>query len=240
MEHFVHLYQETRFLAAAVGDYLGEGLRAGEAAIVIATPRHRAAFLEKLEATGAIREGRLKLLDAEDTLERVMSQGMPQWRPFREIVGRRVGELCARYPGMRAYGEMVDLLWQQGRHDAALRLESYWNELGKLHAFSLFCAYRMDPFDDHLYGGPLESVCDAHSHLMPARDPERFDEAVHAATLKVLDRPFAEILLALAASHRTGTHMSVGQAALFWLQHNMPRTAEKIFSELRAAPSPAG
>ena len=168
-----------------------------------------------------------------------MSDGMPQWRPFREIVGDRVGELCERYPAMRAYGEMVDLLWQQGRRDAALRLEGYWNELGKLHAFSLLCAYRMDPLDSHVYGGPLESVCDAHSHLIPARGPERFEDAVHAATLKVLDQPFAEILLALAASHRRGTHMPVGQATLFWLQHNMPRTAEKIFRELRGAPSPA-
>jgi hypothetical protein len=240
VEHFVHLYQETRFLAAAVGDYLGEGLRAGEAAIVIATPPHRAAFLESLDATDAIGEGRVELLDAEATLGRMMSEGMPQWGRFREMVGERVGELCARYRGVRAYGEMVDLLWQQGRRGAALRLESYWSELGKLHAFSLFCAYRMDPFDSQLYGGPLESVCDAHSRLMPARDPQRFDDAVRAAALKVLDRPFAEILLALAATHRPGTHMPVGQATLFWLSHNMPRAAEKIFRELRGAPFPAG
>ena len=64
MEHFVHLYQETRFLADAVADYLGESLSAGAAAIVIATPTHRAAFLERLDAEQALREGRLKLLDA--------------------------------------------------------------------------------------------------------------------------------------------------------------------------------
>jgi hypothetical protein len=56
---------------------------------------------------------------------------------------------------------------------------------------------------------------------MPARDREGFDEAVRAATLKVLDQPLTQILLALAANHRLGTHMSVGQAALFWLQHNI-------------------
>jgi hypothetical protein len=239
VEHLVHLYQETRFLAAAAADYLGEGLRAGEAAIIIATPRHRAAFLEKLDATAAMREARLELLDAEETLERMMSQGVPQWQRFREIIGERVVKLCTRHRGMRAYGEMVDLLWQRGRRDAALRLESYWNELGKLHAFSLFCAYRMDPFDGQVYGGALESVCGAHSHLMPARDPQRFDQAVRAAALKVLEEPFAEILLALAASHRAATHMPAGQATLFWLSHNMPRAAEKIFRELRAAPSPA-
>jgi hypothetical protein len=98
----------------------------------------------------------------------------------------------------------------------------------------------MDPLDSQAYGGPLESVCDAHSHLMPARDPERFDAAVRAATLKVLDQPFAQMLLALAATHYQRTRMPVGQATLFWLHHNMPRTADEIFSELRAAPSRAG
>jgi hypothetical protein len=238
LEHYVHLYQETRFLAESVADFLGDSLRAGDAAIVVARPAHRAAFLERLDAEGAVREGRLKLLDAEETLERMMADGMPQWQPFRDILGAEVADLCARYPGVRAYGEMVDLLWQRGRRDAALRLEGYWTELGKDYAFSLFCAYRMDPFDSQCYGGPLESVCDKHSHLIPARDAQRFDEAVRAAALKVLDQPFAQTLLALAASHRPGTRMPVGQAALFWLQRNMPHAAEKIFRELRAAPWP--
>jgi hypothetical protein len=240
MEHFVHLYQETRFLADAVADYLGESLSAGGAAIVIATPTHRAAFLARLPAEPALREGRLKLLDAEPTLAGLMTDGMPQWQLFQETVGATVAELCACYPAVRAYGEMVDLLWQKGQRDASLRLEGYWNELGRVHAFSLFCAYRMDPLDSQAYGGPLESVCDAHSHLMPARDPERFDAAVRAATLKVLDQPFAQMLLALAATHYQRTRMPVGQATLFWLHHNMPRTADEIFSELRAAPSRAG
>jgi hypothetical protein len=30
MQHLVHLYQETRFLAEAVAEYLGESLRAGK------------------------------------------------------------------------------------------------------------------------------------------------------------------------------------------------------------------
>jgi hypothetical protein len=239
MEHFVHLYQETPFLADAVADYLGETLSAGAAAIVIATPAHRAAFLERLHAEPALREGRLKLLDAEQTLADLITDGMPQWQPFQETVGAVLAELCARHPAVRAYGEMVDLLWQKGRRDAALRLEGYWNELGKLHPFSLFCAYRMDPLDSQAYGGALESVCNAHSHLLPTSDPQRFDESVRAATLKVLEQPLAQMLLALAARHRAGTRMSAGQATLFWLQRNMPRSAEKIFRELRAGPSPA-
>jgi hypothetical protein len=134
---------------------------------------------------------------------------------------------------------MVDVLWRRGEREAALRLEKYWNELGQLQTFSLFCAYQMDPLDSAAYGGPLESVCKAHTHFIPSHDAERFDAAVQEVTRKVLDTPLAQILLTLAANHRSATQMPPGQATLFWLKQNMPRTADKVLSELRAAASPA-
>jgi hypothetical protein len=207
--------------------------------VVIATPEHRAAFLEKIEAGRALRQGQLKVLDAEDTLATCMSNGMPQWKPFHEVIGGLIAELRLQYPTVRAYGEMVDVLWQRGEREAAIRLEEYWNDLGKLQTFSLFCAYRMDPLDSHAYGGPLESVCKVHSHLIPARDAARFDDAVATASRKVLDQPLAQILLSLAANHQPATRMPAGQATLFWLKQNMPRTAEKVLSELRGEASPA-
>jgi len=70
-----------------------------------------------------------------------------------------------------------------------------------------------------------------HSRLIPARDQQRIDEAVQAAGHRVLDQPLAGILLSLAASHRS--ELPAGQAALFWLKQNMPRTADKVFQELR-------
>ena len=236
MKHVVQLYQEIDPLAQAVADYVAEGLRRGEAAVIIATPEHRVAFLEKIGR----HEGQLKVLDAEETLATFMANGLPQWKAFHEVVGGLIAELRLRYPTVRAYGEMVDVLWQRGERDAAIRLEEYWNELGRLQTFSLFCAYRMDPHDHGSYGGPLESVCRVHSHLVPARDEQRFDDAVDAATRRVLDQPLAQILLSLAANHQPATRMPLGQATLFWLKQNMPRTAEKILRELRAGASPAG
>jgi hypothetical protein len=239
-DHFVQLYQELGPLAEAVARYVDTGLRRGEAAVVIATPAHRAAFLEKIDAGQAVRQGQLKLLDAEETLAAFMANGMPQWKAFHEVVGGLIAELRLQYPTVRAYGEMVDVLWQRGEREAAIRLEEYWNELGRLQTFSLFCAYRMDPLDSQAYGGPLECVCKTHTHLIPAQDAAGFDAAVRSASGKVLDQPLAQILLSLAANHRPATQMPAGQAALFWLKQNMPRTAEKVLSELRAEGSPAG
>jgi MEDS: MEthanogen/methylotroph, DcmR Sensory domain len=229
MDHFAQLYQEDEVLAGAVAEYLAAGLQRGEAAVVIATPEHRAALLARVKAHDG-----LKLLDAEQTLAKFMAHGMPQWKAFHEVVGGLIAELRLQYPTVRAYGEMVDVLWQRGERDAAIRLEEYWNELGRLQTFSLFCAYRLSPLDPASYGGPLESVCKTHTHLIPARDAAGFDQAVRQASSKVLDQPLAQILLALAANHQTHTRMPAGQAALFGLKQNMPRTAEKILSELRA------
>lgn len=236
-DHFVQLYGDTEGLAEAVAEYLGAGLERGEAAIVIATAEHRLAFAERLNGAD---DSRLVYLDAQRTLEGLMANGMPQWEAFYRAIGGLIAGLRLRYPAVRAYGEMVDVLWQRGEREAAIRLEEYWNALGELRSFSLLCAYRMDPCDQGQYDGALQSVCKLHSHLIPARDTQRFDDAVHAASVKVLEQPLAGILLSLAARHESPTKMPPGQATLLWLQGNMPRTAEKVFSELRAASSPAG
>ena len=239
-DHFVQLYDDTARLADAVAQYARAGLARGEAVVLIATPEHRHAFLRKLDrAAVALGEGRLTVLDAERTLERFMANGMPQWKPFHEVIGGLIAELRLRYPTVCAYGEMVDVLWQRGEREAAIRLEEYWNELGRLQTFSLFCAYRLSPLDAGSYGGALESVCKTHTHLIPHHDPQRFDEAVRAASAKTLDQPLAELLLSLATRHGQGTQMPLGQVALFWLKQNMPRTAEKVLSEVRSTISPA-
>jgi hypothetical protein len=54
---------------------------------------------------------------------------------------RRVGR--GRETTIRAYGEMVDLLWKDGRSAASIKLEMLWNRLAGTHDFSLLCGYAM-------------------------------------------------------------------------------------------------
>jgi hypothetical protein len=230
-DHIVQTYQDPAVLAEAVAEYLGTGLARGEAAIVIARPEHRARFLEKL---GARPKEQLVLLDAENTLARFMVGGMPEWNAFREVVGGLIARVRLQYPTVRAYGEMVDILWQQGNREAAIRLEEYWNELGRLQTFSLFCAYAMDPLDAKSYSG-LDSVCKVHTHFIPTRDEQQLNQAVREASRNALDAPLARILLSLAERHRGSTKMPAGQATLLWLSQNMPRTAGKVLKEVKEA-----
>ena len=235
-DHIVQVYQDEGFLVEAVTRYVLAGLQEGEAAILIVTPAHRAAFETALSASGAdaSARGQLVFLDAEGTLATFMRDGMPEWTAFHSAVGGRIAALRLEYPAVRAYGEMVDVLWQGGSRDAAVRLEEQWNELMQLQTFSLFCAYAMDNLDAGAYGGPLECVCHVHTHLIPARDYQRFDEAVAQATRDALDEPLARTLLSLAGSSAHGADMPLGQAVLLWLRKNMPHTASKVLAGVRA------
>jgi DcmR-like sensory protein len=244
-DHFVQVYRDEAFLGEAVAEYTGTGLRRGEGVIIIATPSHRAAFSLQLEAEGfdvaeALHRGQLIMLDAQETLSKCTAGGMPDWQTFHALIGGIIATMRLEYPTVRAYGEMVDLLWQRGERDAAIRVEEFWNDLAKLQTFSLLCVYFMDNLDASAYTGPLECICKVHSHLIPARDYTLFNHVVMQATKDVLDEPLAQMLLSLSARHRPSTAMPDGQATLLWLKRNMPRTADKVLAEVRARCSPSG
>ena len=242
-DHYVQVYKDEAFLLEAVAEYVETGLRRGEGVVIIATPSHRAAFVQRLEGSGiaaeeALQRGQLLLLDADETLARFAPGGMPEWQSFHALIGGVIAKLRLEYPTVRAYGEMVDLLWQRGEREAAIRLEEFWNDLAGLQTFSLLCAYYMDNLDPAAYSGPLDCICRVHSHLIAARDYKRFNEAVVEASEAVLDEALARMLLSLSERHRPHTAMAQGQATLLWLQHNMPRTAEKVLAQVRGRYSP--
>src|SRR3954468_10267552 len=152
-DHIALLYHEESFLYEAVSDYIGAGLHEGQGVLMFATPARRSDTLRRLDAAGAsasaaVQRGQLAMLDAAEVLDRICVDGRLDWSRFHEIAGGELAALRLQYPTVRAYGEIVDLLWQCGDIQAAHQLEGFWNELGKLYSFSLFCAYRIDPLDD--------------------------------------------------------------------------------------------
>jgi hypothetical protein len=168
-DHIVQTWEDPSVLAGTVTRYLRAGLRDGEAALVVARPAHFELFKQQLpQARVAGRTGQLRFFDAEDTMAKFMDDGMPDWKRFHTAVGGLIAELRLQYPAVRVYGEMVDVLWQRGEREAAIRLEEYWNDLAKLQTFSLFCAYQLDDRDSLSYGGSFECVCRLHTHLIPA------------------------------------------------------------------------
>ena len=123
-DHAVRFYEGDAFLAATVADFLWEGYEAGEPLLVVATEAHRREIAERLAERGCDVDdpSRVLLLDARATLERLMRGAMPDPDRVHAVLGPLIEELAARSPGgVRAFGEMVDLLWKDGKTEAAVR-----------------------------------------------------------------------------------------------------------------------
>ena len=174
--HVVQLYGDDGFLLDDLSRFIGTALGAGEAALVIATKEHRDGLARRLkmwglDTTWAVAQGRYVALDASETLAKITLNGWPDAARFADVVGgliERVRAASGSEPrGVAAFGEMVALLWVEGKPDAAIRLEQLWNDLARTHPFSLRCAYPMSSFCREEHGDLLLKICAEHSGVIP-------------------------------------------------------------------------
>jgi hypothetical protein len=169
-EHLVQIYQDDRAFLDSLEGFVAGGLRAGEGVVVIATTAHLAALDERLLAAGfdlrmaALRDEYIAL-PAKQTLAKFMIRGWPDDILFDQVVTgllKRAGRDGRR---VRAFGEMVALLWGQGHTGATVRLEHLWHRMCHERGFSLFCAYPRIGFtqDAEL---SIKEICAAHSRVV--------------------------------------------------------------------------
>lgn len=168
--HDVHFYHSEAALAESVIDFLADGIRVGQPIIVIATPEHRAAFAAGLRAKDldpdTLFAGRVAVwLDAQETLNAFMDGSTPSRELFRATVGSVFEKILDKrhYLMVRAFGEMVDLLWKKGNVEGAIRLEQLWNELAATYKYSLLCGYSIDNFVAETGVAALRRVCEHHT-----------------------------------------------------------------------------
>jgi PAS domain S-box-containing protein len=175
--HSVHFYGDDALFLNQLSDFVGGALGAGGSCVVIATELHRRGLADRLTAYGldlefAARSNRYIALDARETLGRFMVEGWPDEELFRraiepELLRARDG-LLTKGTSVVAFGEMVALLWAEGRGEAAIRLERFWNNLGGQHSFSLRCAYHMGDFGHESLEEAFRRVCAEHSEVIPS------------------------------------------------------------------------
>ncbi len=170
--HDVLFYSDDTVLLDSVTHFIAAPLKAGNAAIVLATKSHRDSLLQRLKAAGvdtdgALQQGTYISLDVTDTLSAIMVNGLPDpVRFFRRIGGCIESAAKAsksKQPQVVAFGEAVDLLHAEGKADAAIRLEQLWNEVGRTTGLDIFCGYDSSNFhgdeDEHVF----HSICAEHS-----------------------------------------------------------------------------
>jgi MEDS: MEthanogen/methylotroph, DcmR Sensory domain len=111
--------------------------------------------------------GDLMMMDAKDALAEFMVDGFPDAGRFAELATAALDRLSQGRSDctIRAYGEMVDLLWKDGQTVAAVKLEMLWNQLAVTREFSLLCGYSMG----HFYkDASMHDVCAQHTHIASA------------------------------------------------------------------------
>lgn len=238
-DHAVQLYQEEDDLMLALARFAAAGLAAGEGVVVLGTARRWQSLQERLRADGidphdAVVRGQLRLFGARVILSSCMSRGVPDLAAFSRAIGGALGLVRLRFPVLRVFNELSDILWTEKRRAAAEAIERCWNDLGEAQRFSLLCACPLDTLDGRAYDGALQSVCALHTHLVPASDCNAFNEAVNSAIREVLEPQLVGMLHSLSSQERPGTQMPVTQAVMLWLRRYMPRTAERVLARARA------
>jgi hypothetical protein len=176
-EHIVQFFDSDESRAECVAQFLADGYRLGQPAIVVAKPANWSGVVDQLTNLGvpvqeAIDKGSIVVKDATDTLRRISRNGVPDADAFEAVVGKAVTSLARRGMRVRAYGEMVDMLAQRGELAEAIKLEHLWNGLGERVPFFLMCGYSAAHFVATATHRALRDICGAHSSVhRHAQDP---------------------------------------------------------------------
>src|SRR5262245_57572381 len=193
--HAVQFYDNEQFLAAAIADYLAAGLNAGDVVIVIATATNRAEFDRRLKRRGIDTDSdsgrsRVTWMDARQTLATFMKDSLPDKDLLRSNVTAVIerGVRAARPRQVRAYGEMVDVLWKEGNVDGALELELLWNDLLLEHRFSLLCAFSMGNFQTASHSAAFDRIVGQHTHVAPTERYVDEDDAGRLREVSILQQ----------------------------------------------------
>lgn len=175
--HVVQLYTDDGFLIDELSRFIGGALAVGDAAVVIATEPHRRELEKRLAAQGldttkANRQGRYIALDAAQTLPRFTENGTVDETRFKAIIGGLLTQARSAVDGkecrIAVFGELVALLWAEGKPQEAVRVERFWNDLAKTHSFSLLCAYPVSGFGGEGHIEPFLKICAEHTGVVPS------------------------------------------------------------------------
>lgn len=239
-QHLVQLYaDDDSALLANVARYVAEGLKRNNGVLLLMPLERWERLRPILDTAGAsheraLEEGRLRVLDARAVSAEVIVDGEASRLRFLESVGVAASSLLVHrgLSGLRAYGELVGLLWSEGRTEAAARIEKYWNELLRADGFSLYCAYPVDVFGKDFAGSGMNEVLCAHTHLIPTAPG--IEHAVERAIGEVLGAEADTIRPLMRGGHRsTRAAMPRGEGMILWVRTNLPDHAEEILTRAR-------
>ena len=169
-DHVVQIYNDDHSFLDLLEGFVTSGFAANDCVIVIATDEHQHALEERLRFKGH-NVFELKLqdqyiqLNARETLGEFMINNWPDEVLFRHMMNRFLARANSRHRKVRAFGEMVALLWAQGNIAATVQLENLWNKICQDEALSLFCAYPRSGLNQRALESILH-ICGSNSKMI--------------------------------------------------------------------------
>jgi len=170
--HEVSFYSDDQCFLDGVTQFIGTALERGGAAILVATESHRKALLPRLQALGldmsaAIEQGRYIPLDAAGLLSTFMVNALPDRAQFIRVAGdlilKAASAASGECPRVALCGEGTHLLWAEGNAEAALQLESLWDEIRESYDLDILCGYPLASFQGGIGSHIFEKLSAAHT-----------------------------------------------------------------------------
>lgn len=176
-EHFVEFFTNDKDLLDNIRRFVGGGMTNGDACIIIATNEHieslkQLLYKSDVDVPAAQILGRIQFFDANETMKKFMKGNLPDKQLFYDTVGAVLRSASSKGKSIRAYGEMVALLWADGNQAGAVLLEQLWNNISRDYKLTLFCAYPAHHFESAAHLTMLDHISSLHSSsIIPKYHP---------------------------------------------------------------------
>jgi hypothetical protein len=169
-DHLVQFYETDSVFLNTLEGFAGSGLLAGDCVVIVATQGHLRALNERLRRHNFDLDTLMALdhyipLDAKETLNKLMVNQWPDEKLFDAFITGIFQRAGKNKRKVRAFGEMVAVLWEEGLNGATVQLENLWHQTHCKQPFMLYCAYPKSGFTQ-CANDSLTKICKTHSKVI--------------------------------------------------------------------------
>jgi hypothetical protein len=165
-----------------------------------------------------------------------MRHTMPEAPVFLGLAGEIIARTrsAGRFPKVRWWGEMVNVLWERGDVAASMNLEDLFDRVAHEQDIAIFCSFVMDNFNGEIHTHMLPRLGENHSHLIPVEDYVRLERAVADALCETVGPTEARVLEdQLLSKYQAPFNMPRAQALLLALRQVLPEVAGPVLQRSR-------